>query len=252
MRFSIYLPPQATSERLPVLYWLSGLTCSEENFMAKSGAQKFAAQKGLIVVCPDTSPRGAGIEGEDKDWDFGTGAGFYLDAAAPKWSKNYRMETYVTRELPAIVDAHFPTIPERVGVSGHSMGGHGALTLALRNPGRYRSVSAFSPISAPTQCPWGHKAFSNYLGDDKSAWEAHDATLLVAKAPPQSPPFLVDQGTEDSFLKDQLKPELLKAACEKANYPLHLRLREGYDHSYYFVASFIEEHIDYHAKILKG
>lgn len=252
MRFSVYLPPQVKSEPVPVLYFLSGLTCTEENFMAKAGAQQFAAKYGLMLVAPDTSPRKTGIPGEDDDWDFGTGAGFYVDATIEPWSSHYQMYSYVVRELPALVAEHFPIKPERQGIFGHSMGGHGALICALKNPEQYKSVSAFAPIAAPIRCPWGEKAFTNYLGSDKETWRAYDASELVLTANYKRP-ILIDQGTIDPFLeKQQLLPEVFEAACEKAGQPLNLRFQEGYNHSYYFIASFIEDHICYHAAALCG
>ncbi len=248
MRFAIYLPPGAAGNR-PVLWWLSGLTCTEENFMVKAGAQAYAARLGLALVAPDTSPRDTGIEGEDADWDLGSGAGFYLDATNPPWAAHYRMESWLTGELPQIVAEAFDLDLDRQSVAGHSMGGHGALTLALRHPSRYRSISAFSPISSPTRCPWGEKAFTAYLGDDRSAWEGHDASLLVADAP-AGLELLVDQGLADGFLEEQLKPGLLVKACAEAGVSLDLRERGGYDHSYYYIASFIGEHLDWHAERL--
>ena len=249
MNFAVYLPPQAEKERLPVLYWLSGLTCTEQNFIAKAGAQRYAAEHGVIVVVPDTSPRGEGVA-DDPAYDLGQGAGFYLNATQPPWATHYRMHDYVAEELPALVEAGFPANGAR-GISGHSMGGHGALTIALRHPGRYRSVSAFAPIVAPAQVPWGEKAFSAYLGPDRASWARYDATELLETAAERLP-LLVDQGEADEFLATQLRPELLRAACAKANHPLTLRLHPGYDHSYYFVASFIGEHIAWHARALKG
>ena len=249
MNFAVYLPPQAEKERLPVLYWLSGLTCTEQNFIAKAGAQRYAAEHGVIVVVPDTSPRGEGVA-DDPAYDLGQGAGFYLNATQQPWAAHYRMHDYVAEELPALVEAGFPANGAR-GISGHSMGGHGALTIALRHPGRYRSVSAFAPIVAPAQVPWGEKAFSAYLGPDRASWARYDATELLETAAERLP-LLVDQGEADEFLATQLRPELLRAACAKANHPLTLRLHPGYDHSYYFVASFIGEHIAWHARALKG
>ncbi|HUO82339.1 MAG TPA: S-formylglutathione hydrolase [Gammaproteobacteria bacterium] len=251
MRFAVYLPPQAESEKVPALYWLSGLTCTEENFMAKAGAQRYAAQWGVALIVPDTSPRNTGIEGENDDWDFGSGAGFYVDATEAPWSAHYRMYTYVTRELPSLVNRDLPIDPARKSISGHSMGGHGALVIALRNPEDYRSVSAFSPIAAPSQCPWGEKAFSYYLGGDRSQWQQWDTSRLVEKAAVRLP-LLVDQGEQDEFLETQLKPQKLIEACAAHDYPLELRMRSGYDHSYYFVASFIGEHLRYHADALQG
>lgn len=248
MKFSIYQPPQAQSQSLPVLYFLSGLTCTEENFMAKAGAQQFAAKYGLILVAPDTSPRDTGTPGEDDEWDFGTGAGFYVDAIASPWSAHYRMYSYVTEELPALIREHFP-VCDRASIFGHSMGGHGALVCALRNPDRYCSVSAFAPIVAPTQVPWGQKSLSLYLGEDQSHWQNYDATELVRKT--QFPgSILIDQGSRDRFLADQLRPDLFEQACKDVGQPLTLRMQEGYDHSYYFIASFIEDHIRHHAQAL--
>ena len=249
MNFAVYLPPQAEQERLPVLYWLSGLTCTEQNFIAKAGAQRYAAEHGVIVVAPDTSPRGADVA-DDPAYDLGQGAGFYLNATEQPWATHYRMHDYVVDELPALIEANFPANGAR-GISGHSMGGHGALTIALRNPGRYRSVSAFAPIVAPAQVPWGEKAFTAYLGSDRTAWARYDATELL-KTAAERLPLLVDQGEADEFLAAQLKPELLREACAKANHPLTLRLHPGYDHSYYFVASFIGEHIAWHARAMRG
>lgn len=248
MKFSVFRPPQAEKKKVPVLYWLSGLTCTDENFMIKAGAQRVASELGLMIVCSDTSPRGANIEGEDKDWDFGTGAGFYLDATQAPWSKNYKMESYVVRELPKIIEGNFPVAAKR-GISGHSMGGHGALTLALRNPGFYQSVSAFSPISAPRLCPWGKKAFTNYLGSNEESWKQHDASFLVGIAK-QKIPFIVDQGGSDPYLKDQLMFDELREACSRAGYPAEMRLQENYDHSYYFVSTFIADHLEYHSRAL--
>ena len=247
MRFGIYLPPHAQRHACPVLYWLSGLTCSEQNFIVKAGAQRYAAEHGVILVAPDTSPRGEGVA-DAEGYDLGLGAGFYVNATQAPWSRHYRMYDYVVDELPALIDAHFPTTTARA-ISGHSMGGHGALMIALKNPGRYRSVSAFAPIVAPSQVPWGEKAFAAYLGDDRETWQAWDASALVREAGERMP-LLVDQGDADEFLATQLKPELLQAACEQAGHPLRLRLQPGYDHSYYFIASFIGEHIAYHARAL--
>lgn len=248
MNFAVYLPPQAEKQRLPVLYWLSGLTCTEQNFIAKAGAQRYAAEHGVIVVAPDTSPRGEGVA-DDPAYDLGQGAGFYLNATEQPWAAHYRMRDYVVDELPALVEASFPASEAR-GISGHSMGGHGALTIALAHPGRYRSVSAFSPIVAPSRVPWGEKAFTAYLGNDREAWKAYDANELVATARERLP-LLVDQGGGDEFLATQLKPELLREACAKARHPLELRLHPGYDHSYYFIASFIGEHMAHHAAAMK-
>ncbi|HTO20261.1 MAG TPA: S-formylglutathione hydrolase [Pseudomonas sp.] len=253
MTFSVYLPPQAVpGARLPVLYWLSGLTCTDENFMHKAGAQRVAAELGLVLVAPDTSPRGDEVPGDpDGAWDFGLGAGFYVDATRQPWARHYRMHDYVVRELPALVEASFP-VSERRAVSGHSMGGHGALICALRNPGVYRSVSAFSPISNPMSCPWGEKAFSHFLGRERSAWKAWDACALIATANRERErlPILIDQGEADEFLALQLKPDVLQATAETSGYPLTLRRQPGYDHSYFFVATFIEDHLRYHAQRL--
>ena len=249
MRFAIYLPPAALAgQSCPVLYWLSGLTCTEQNFISKAGVQVHAAQRNIIVVGPDTSPRGTGVA-DDPAYDLGQGAGFYLNATRAPWATHYRMEDYCVSELPQLIEQRFPATGPR-GVAGHSMGGHGALTLALRNPGRFMSVSAFSPIVAPSQVPWGRKAFSAYLGDDESAWRTHDAVALIASAPERLP-ILIDQGEADEFLDTQLKPELLEAACAAAGHPLTLNRRPGYDHSYYFIASFIGEHLAHHASYLK-
>ena len=251
MRFSVFIPPQAKHGPVPVLYYLAGLTCTEETFPAKGGAQRVAAQLGLMLVAPDTSPRGAGIPGEDADWDFGTGAGFYLDATQAPWSTRYRMGTYVTKELPGIIGAHFPARMDREGIFGHSMGGHGALVTALRNPSRYRSVSAFAPIGAPIRSPWGKKAFGGYLGPDESTWREYDATELL-RSGKRLPALLVDQGTKDKFLADQLHPAFLKDACEAVGQPLTLRMQEGFDHGYYFVATFMEDHLRHHGAALNA
>ncbi|VXC15542.1 S-formylglutathione hydrolase [Luteimonas sp. 9C] len=247
MRVAVYLPPQAEHAKLPVLYWLSGLTCNEQNFITKAGAQRYAAEHAVILVAPDTSPRGDDVPDAD-GYDLGKGAGFYVDATQAPWSTHYRMYDYVVHELPALVEAQLPANGARA-ISGHSMGGHGALVIALKNPGRYRSVSAFSPIVAPSQVPWGEKAFGAYLGDDRDAWRAYDATALVQDASERLP-LLIDQGDADEFLDGQLRPQLLEAACEAAGHPIELRLRPGYDHSYYFIASFIGAHIAHHAKAL--
>ncbi|MBT8059638.1 MAG: S-formylglutathione hydrolase [Gammaproteobacteria bacterium] len=248
MTFSVFLPPQAKSGPIPALYWLSGLTCTDENFTIKAGAQRAAAALGLALVCPDTSPRGTDLPGEHDDWDFGSGAGFYVNATQSPWSDHYRMYDYVTKELPALIDAHFP-VTDRCGISGHSMGGHGALTCYLKNPGKYRSVSAFAPICHPSECSWGQKAFTNYLGEDRNDWEAYDAARLIGNAQ-EKLPILIDQGTEDEWLSDQLKPGALEQAAIASHYPLQIRMREGYDHGYYFVASFIEDHLRHHARAL--
>jgi S-formylglutathione hydrolase len=248
MKLSVYVPPQAENEKVPVLYWLSGLTCTEENFMTKAGAQKYAAEKGLMIVAPDTSPRGEGVPTGDT-WELGLGAGFYVNATTDKWKKHYRMDSYVSEELPKLIEDHLPAEPGRKSISGHSMGGHGALTQWFRNPGMYQSVSAFSPIVAPTLAPWGKKAFSEYLGADEAAWREYDATHLVKNAKDRKT-ILIDQGTHDKFLSEQLKPEVFRKVCEAVDYPLNLRMQEGYDHSYYFIATFIQDHIYFHAKAL--
>ena len=252
MTFSLFRPPQSLDgEQRPLLTWLSGLTCTAENFTVKAGAQRLAAELGLMILAPDTSPRGAGIEGEDDSYDFGSGAGFYCDATEAPWSRNYRMYSYVTRELPAIVAEHFPHDAGRQGIFGHSMGGHGALTIHLKNPETYRSCSAFAPICAPMRCPWGEKALGGYLGADRETWKDYDATELLARGATPAK-LLVDQGAADGFLAEQLKPELLSEACESAGQALTLRMQPGYDHSYYFMASFIDDHLRHHASALGG
>jgi S-formylglutathione hydrolase len=248
VRFGVYLPPHSKDGPCPVLYWLSGLTCTEQNFITKAGAQRYAAEHGVILVAPDTSPRGDDVADAD-GYDLGKGAGFYVNATQSPWASHYRMYDYVVDELPALIEANFPASAAR-GISGHSMGGHGALTIALRNPGRYRSVSAFSPIVAPSQVPWGEKALRAYLGEDRAAWAAHDATALVSGELPKRLPLLIEQGGADEFLQTQLKPELLHAAADASGHPLTLNMRPGYDHSYYFIASFIGEHIAHHAEAL--
>lgn len=251
MRFGVYLPPGAAERKLPVLTYLAGLTCTEETFLIKAGALRFASRLGLILVAPDTSPRRLNLPGEDEDWDFGTGAGFYLNAARAPWAGHYNMADYVTEELPALIAREFPAEMERQGLFGHSMGGHGALTLALRNPGRYRSVSAFSPICNPCAVPWGEKAFSRYLGPDHAAWTEWDASELMRRhALPLE--ILVDQGLEDQFLREQLHPEALEAAAAASGQKLTLRRHPGYDHSYWFIQSFIEDHMNHHARALSG
>ena len=251
MTVGVYFPPQAAQGgKLPVLYWLSGLTCNEQNFITKAGAQRYAAEHGIIIVAPDTSPRGEDVA-NDEAYDLGQGAGFYLNATRDPWAKHYRMYDYIVDELPKWVEEHFPASDARA-ISGHSMGGHGALIIALKNPGRYRSVSAFSPIVAPTQVPWGEKAFSAYLGDDREAWKQYDTVELVKQGAAEQLPLLIDQGDADEFLEGQLKPELLRAAAEAAGHPLELRMQPGYDHSYYFISSFIGDHIAHHAAALRG
>jgi S-formylglutathione hydrolase len=251
MRFSVFIPPQAQHGKVPVVYWLSGLSCSEENFMAKAGAQRVAAELGLMIVCPDTSPRGLNLPGDSDNWDFGVAAGFYVNATQAPWNNNYKMYDYVTQELPELIAAHFPADTRRESIFGHSMGGHGALVAALRQPGRYASVSAFAPIVAPTQCPWGEKAFTGYLGTDRSAWAEYDTNELVKKAQGRQELF-IDQGGDDKFLSEQLKPEILAKTCAQQSYPLKYRLQAGYDHSYYFIASFVEDHLRYHAAHLNA
>ncbi|WP_341502546.1 S-formylglutathione hydrolase [Gallaecimonas sp. GXIMD4217] len=248
MRFAIYLPPQASSSHpVPVLYWLSGLTCTDENFSHKAGAQRVAAELGMAIVAPDTSPRGDAVA-DDPAYDLGQGAGFYLNATQAPWRSHYRMYDYVLDELPALVESLFPVTGRRA-IAGHSMGGHGALVLALRNPDRFSSVSAFSPISNPVNCPWGQKAFAAYLGQDRDAWAQYDASLLMAKAK-QPLPALVDQGEADEFLVEQLRPEALEAAARQSGYPLELERHDGYDHSYHFIASFMEKHLRFHGRHL--
>ncbi|MDP9089123.1 MAG: S-formylglutathione hydrolase [Pseudomonadota bacterium] len=249
MKFSAYLPPQARSSKVPVLYFLSGLTCTEETFCIKSHAQKYAAELGLMLISPDTSPREPRIPGDADHWDFGYGAGFYVDATQAPWSQHYRMYSYVTSELPQIVAAHLPARAAATGIFGHSMGGHGALTLALRNPNLYRSVSAFSPIAAPMQSPWGQKAFKNYLGTDIELWREYDATELAARKPYPGP-ILIDQGTADQYLAAELKPEKFAAAAAKSGQELELRMQRGYDHGYYFIQTFMADHLHHHAKQL--
>lgn len=250
MVFGIYLPPQAeTAKGLPVLYWLSGLTCTDENFMQKAGAHRLAAELGMVIVAPDSSPRGEGVPDDpEASWDFGLGAGFYVNATQQPWAKHYQMYDYVVSELPAVIEANFPVSDQR-SISGHSMGGHGALISALKNPGRYKSVSAFAPIVNPINCPWGEKALGNYLGEDRQQWLEWDTCELIATATERLP-LLVDQGESDNFLVEQLKPEALEAAASKAGHPLTLRRQPGYDHSYYFIASFIDDHLRHHAQAL--
>lgn len=250
MRFAVYQPPQSGSGKVPVLYFLAGLTCSEETASIKAGAQRAAAQLGLMLVMPDTSPRNTGIEGASGDWEFGEGAGFYLDATEAPWSSRFNMRTHVVEELPAWIETEFPADPARRGISGHSMGGHGALTLALRHPDRYQSLSAFAPIVAPSQVPWGKKAFARYLGADRAAWRAHDACALLDAGARFNGCILIDQGSDDAFLDRQLRPQLFEAACARAGQPLQLRMQPGYDHSYWFIQSFIEAHLQHHAATL--
>ncbi|HEX9208835.1 MAG TPA: S-formylglutathione hydrolase [Steroidobacteraceae bacterium] len=249
MRVAVYEPPQARDGPVPVLYYLAGLTCTEETFAIKAGAQRLAAEHGLMLVAPDTSPREPRLPGDDASWDFGLAAGFYVDATQSPWSAHYRMYSYVTRELPGLIGQNFRADTGRQSIMGHSMGGHGALVCALRNPGQYRSVSAFAPICAPSQVPWGHKAFTGYLGAEREAWRQYDATELVGRAP-RHDEILVDQGSADKFLDGQLRPDLFAAACERAGQKLRLRLQPGYDHSYYFIQTFMPEHLAFHARAL--
>jgi S-formylglutathione hydrolase len=250
MKFSAYLPPQARAGKVPVLYYLSGLTCTEETFPIKSHAQQVAAELGLMLIAPDTSPREPRLPGDADSWDFGYSAGFYVDATAAPWSQYYRMYSYVTRELPEIIAAGLPGLADATGIFGHSMGGHGALVCALRNPQRYKSVSAFAPVAAPMQSPWGKKAFTNYLGDDTQSWREYDATELVARGPFPGP-ILIDQGMSDQFLVEQLLPEKFSAAAAKSGQRLNLRMQQGYDHGYYFIQTFMADHLRHHAKQLK-
>ena len=250
MRFSVFTPDHEAGQKLPVLWYLSGLTCTEENFTVKAGAQRYAAEHGLMVIAPDTSPRGANIEGEDDSYDFGSGAGFYVDASQSPWSQNYRMYSYITKELPELVFNQLSADADRQGITGHSMGGHGALTIALKNPDTYKSASAFSPICSPTQCPWGHKALEGYLGSNRDDWQAYDSVELIKSGNRIAGTILVDQGKADDFLEEQLKPELLKQACTEHNQGLNLRIHDGYDHSYYFIATFMGDHVAHHASVL--
>lgn len=252
MKFAVYLPPEDKHGKgpFPILYWLSGLTCTEENFITKAGAQRVAAELGVVIVAPDTSPRGEGVPDDpDGAYDFGLGAGFYVNASQEPWSKHYNMYDYIARELPALVTAAFPVDAARSGIFGHSMGGHGALTIHLKNPEIFKTCSAFSPIVAPSQVPWGIKALSNYLGPDEAAWAEHDASVLVSRIPSKTD-ILIDQGTADNFLREQLKPEVFAAAADRAGQSYTLRMQDGYDHSYYFIASFVEDHIRWHMERL--
>ena len=251
MRFSVYQPPQAKHHAVPVLFYLAGLTCNEETFMTKAGAQRFAAQHGIMLVAPDTSPRNTGIAGATTDWDFGEGAGFYLDATQAPWHPHFQMETYITQELRSLIVDSFPARADRIGVFGHSMGGHGALVLALRHPDIFRSVSAFAPVVAPTHCPWGQKAFTHYLGADQTSWQQYDASALMqSRTTPFPHGILIDQGLSDKFLLEQLLPHTFETACSVAQQPLTLRRHAGYDHSYYFISTFIEDHLAFHQRIL--
>jgi S-formylglutathione hydrolase len=250
MRVAVFVPPQAKDAKVPVVWFLSGLTCTEENFTVKAGAQRVASELGLMLIAPDTSPRGEDVPDDPQGaYDFGLGAGFYVDAVQEPWAKNYRMRSYIERELPELVGQNLPADMSRQGITGHSMGGHGALTVALRNPSRFKAVSAFAPIASPMRCPWGEKALSNYIGPDRAAWRDYDACALI-EGGARANDILVDQGTADSFLESQLKPQLLEQACARAGQPLTLRRQEGYDHSYFFIGTFIEEHLRWHAERL--
>ncbi|HQT61091.1 MAG TPA: S-formylglutathione hydrolase [Acidiphilium sp.] len=250
MRFAVFMPPQAQIGKVPALYYLAGLTCTEENFTVKAGAQRVAAELGIALIAPDTSPRGLGYPGESDAYDFGVGAGFYVDSTETPWRNGYRMYSYIADELPALINAAFPVDAARVGIFGHSMGGHGALTIALKNPERYRSVSAFAPIVSPMRCPWGEKALTGYLGADRKAWRDYDATALIEDRGWGGPAILVDQGTADPFLERELKPELLREACSARGVALELRMQDGYDHSYFFISTFVEDHLRHHARHL--
>jgi S-formylglutathione hydrolase len=254
MRFAVFVPPAAERGPVPVLYYLAGLTCNEETFMTKAGALGLAAELGLMLVAPDTSPRGVPLPGDTASWDFGVGAGFYLNATEQPWAEHYRMYSYVTEELPALVAANFPADLQRQGIFGHSMGGHGALTIGLKNRDRYLSISAFAPIAAPSACPWGQKAFTGYLGTDRAGWREYDATLLMleVKDAKRGPRILIDQGLADQFLERELHPGRFEEACERVGYPLRLRRHEGYDHGYYFISTFIDDHLRHHAHFLTG
>jgi S-formylglutathione hydrolase len=249
MKFSVFVPPQAEREKRPVVTYLAGLTCTEETFIIKAGAQRLAAELGLILVAPDTSPRGTDIPGQSDSWDFGIGAGFYVDATRAPWATHWRMQSYISKELPALIAAHFPVDPTRQGIFGHSMGGHGALVTALRNPEAYRSLSAFAPIAAPSQCPWGIKAFNGYLGADPATWASYDATELVKRRAFHSE-ILIDQGLDDKFLAEQLHPHLFEAAAKSSGQKLTLRRHPGYDHGYFFIQTFIDDHLRHHHRLL--
>jgi S-formylglutathione hydrolase len=246
MEFSVFVPEHAAGEKLPVLFYLSGLTCTQDNVTTKSGFQRYASEYRVIIVCPDTSPRGTDFEGEHDSYDFGSGAGFYLNATQQPWSENYRMYDYIVDELPALVAENFPIDTQRMGIFGHSMGGHGALTIGLKNPEKFKTISAFAPIVNPSNCPWGVKAFEGYLGSDKADWQHYDATCLIEQGAKSPNKILIDQGSADNFLEEQLKPEVFQVACQKAGQELQLRMQSGFDHSYYFIGSFIGEHIRFH------
>ncbi len=247
MQFSVFLPPQAQHEDVPVLYWLSGLTCTDQNFVTKAGAQQYATDLGIAIVCPDTSPRGEGVPDDPEGaYDFGLGAGFYVNATEEPWRANYQMYDYITQELPSLVAKIDGLDASRASISGHSMGGHGALSIGLKNPDRYRSISAFSPIVSPSNCPWGQKALGLYLGKEQATWVAYDSCELIQQAEQQRP-ILIDQGLDDQFLAEQLKPELLVQASAAANYPITLRMQAGYDHSYFFIATYIQDHLEFHS-----
>ncbi len=252
MTFAVYLPEAAETEKVPVLYWLSGLTCTDENFVTKAGAQNYASKHGIAIIAPDTSPRGEGVADDPEGaYDFGLAAGFYVNATEAPFSAHYHMYDYITKELPGLINENFNVDPGRAGIFGHSMGGHGAITIAMRNPDNYKSLSAFAPISSPMNCPWGEKALGGYLGPDREKWKNHDSAYLIQNATKKIP-LLVDQGTGDNFLTEQLKPELLQQAADANQYPITLRMQDGYDHSYYFIATFMEDHIAHHAKYLKA
>jgi S-formylglutathione hydrolase len=251
MTFSVYLPPQAENEKVPAVYWLSGLTCTDDNVRTKAGAQRYAAELGIALIMPDTSPRGDDVPDEPERYDLGKGAGFYVNATQEPWSKHYHMYDYVTQELPQLIEANLPVMPGMRAVTGHSMGGHGALICALKNPGMYSSVSAFSPICNPVVCGWGEGCFGAYLGDNKADWAAYDATLLIAGGA-KALPMLIDQGLADEFLADQLYPQNLEAAAAAQNFPVTVRRHEGYDHSYHFISTFIGEHLKFHADAMRG
>lgn len=251
MTFSVYLPPLAETEKVPAVYWLSGLTCTDDNFRTKAGAQRYASELGIALIIPDTSPRGDDVPDEPERYDLGKGAGFYVNATQEPWSQHYQMYDYVTKELPALVEENFPVIPGVCSVTGHSMGGHGALICALKNPDQYRSVSAFAPICHPTICGWGEGCFGAYLGDDQTTWAEYDATSLVSSGA-KPLPMLIDSGLADEFLAEQLYPQDLEAACKEADFPMTLRMQEGYDHSYHFISTFIGEHLAFHEKALRA